>query len=133
MHTLLLRQFKGIGFDANMLIAIQAHGVDVFSDARGIFGGKAKFVVPEQVVRELDKLEKKGKKLEKAVAIARASLRGNNVKVVRVEAENADSALAGLAKQGYCIATADRALGKKIKAFGGAVIYLRQRRFLFAD
>jgi len=122
-----------IAFDSNMLLAIQALGVDVFGDARKMFGSSANFFAPTQVFDELGRIEKRGAKMKKAVAVAREAIAKNSVKKAPVEAENADSALLRLSEQGYCIATNDRELRKKIKSFGGTVIYLRQRKFLEAE
>jgi len=122
-----------IAFDSNMLLAIQALGVDVFGDARKMFGPGANFFAPTQVFEELGRIEKRGIKMKKAVSVAREAIAKNSLKKVPVEAENADSALLRLSGQGYCIATNDRELRKKIKSFGGTVIYLRQRKFLEAE
>lgn len=122
-----------IALDSNMLLAIQALGADVFGEARKMFGSGVEFFVPTQVFMELGRLEKKGVKMKKAVAVAREAISKNGVKNTATDAESADSALLRLSVQGYCIATNDRALRKKIKGFGGTVIYLRQRKFLESE
>ena len=49
---------------------------------------------------------------------------------MQIEAGNADNALEKMAKQGFYVASNDAVLRKRIKGFGGKVIYLRQSRFL---
>jgi len=126
-------QSKGIAFDTNMLLAIGQLKVDVVSEARKMFGKKAKFAVPKQVLNELEELEKVDKKMEKFVGIARREIESNGIQVLDFGNENADDTFAEMAKQGYVVATNDGALRKRIKGFAGKVIYLRQRHFLKAD
>ena len=121
-----------IAFDTNMLLAIGQLHVDIISEARKLFGGNAVFTIPKQVLQELKDLEKGDKKMSKAVKIALREIE-NKIEITDKEASNADQALAKMAKEGYTIATNDSALRKRIKGFGGKVIYLRQRRFLKMD
>lgn len=118
-----------IVFDTNMLLAVGQLKVDVFSEAKKMLGS-AEFAVPEQVEGELQDLAGKGLSLKKAVGIALKEMEANNVEVERVEAENADQALEKMARQGCFVATNDSRLRKRIKGFGGKVIYLRQGHFL---
>ncbi len=122
----------GIAFDTNMLLAIGQLKVDAVSEARKKFGANARLVVPKQVLDELKELEKGGEKVRKAVKIAFEQAESNLEKVY-VEAENADGALAKMAERGFLVATNDAELRKRIKGFGGKVIYLRQRHFLELD
>ncbi len=111
-----------------MLLAIEQHGIDVFSEMEKMFGRKAELAVPEQVLEELRSME--GKKTEKPARIAAGEIERHKVKTVHIDAANADDALAKMSKEGYAIASNDAALRKRIKGFGGKVIYLRQLRFL---
>jgi len=112
-----------------MLLAIQGMKIDVFSELERMLG-KPGFFVPGQVVSELEALKEQGKGMEKAVKIALEELERHKAKVLEIRAENADLALESMAGQGFFVASNDRALRKRIKGFGGKVIYLRQGRFL---
>jgi len=113
-----------------MALAIVQLKVDVFSEARKMFGENAEFLIPRQVLAELQDLAGKGLSLKKSAGIALEEIKANKVKARRVKAGNADEALAELAKEGCFVATNDAALRKRIKGFGGKVIYLRQGQFL---
>ena len=122
-----------VAFDTNMLLAIRQLKVDVFSGVAEMFGEKAELVVPKQVLGELESLKKEGQSKAKAVDVAMAEIKGHRVKALEAEGTGADDALAFLAEQGYFVASNDAALRKRIKGFGGKVIYLRQSRFLKKD
>jgi rRNA-processing protein FCF1 len=113
-----------------MLLAIRQLKVDVFSGARAIFGKNVEFAVSEQVLGELNRLAPEGREMGKDVAVALGEIRGHCVKTVPVDAPDADAALAIMAGQGFVVASNDAALRKRIKGFGGKVMYLRQSRFL---
>lgn len=121
---------KVIALDSNMLLGIKGCGIDVFHEARGIFGEKAKFVVPVQVARELSSLKKRGKKLEAAVKVAQGLMEMNSVKVRKVGAANADEALRKMGRKGAVIATNDRRLIRKVKEANGSILFIRKRKLL---
>ena len=114
-----------IGFDTNMLMAIGQHGIDIFLEVEKMFGKKAEYAIPEQAMQELQTIKEK-----KPARIALEEIKKHQVKTMQVNAPNADQALSKMATEGYTIATNDAALRKRIKGFGGKVIYLRQLRFL---
>jgi rRNA-processing protein FCF1 len=118
-----------VAFDANMLLAIPEHKVDVFSEAEKMFGKTAELVVPEKVVLELKSLSGQGRKMEKGVEMVFSEIKRHSVREIQASGENADKVLENLAKEGYFVATNDAALRKRIKGFAGKVIYLRQLRF----
>ncbi len=122
---------REVALDTNMLLAVAKFRVDVFAEAREKFG-KVDFIVPKQVLLELGKIKKEGKKMENAVVIAEELMRKNCAKVKNVDARGADSALVKMAKNGAVVATNDAALRKRIKKFG-RVIYLRKKKMLFAE
>jgi len=117
-----------VAIDTNMLLAINELKVDVFTQIKQTLG-KVEFVVPKQVFEELIKIEKKGKTAQKNVNIAKILMKKNNVKKVRVNAKNADSALLKLSK-GALIASNDKELKKAVQKNSGHVIYLRQGKFI---
>ncbi|MFA4855756.1 MAG: PIN domain-containing protein [archaeon] len=124
-------QNERVALDTNMLLAIRQLKVDVFSEVEKMFGKKVEFAVPEQVLAELKGLAlAEGKEMGKSVAIALAEIGGHCVEKKLVEAPDADAALAKMAKQGFVVASNDAGLRKRIKGFGGKVMYLRQSRFL---
>lgn len=119
-----------VALDTNMLLAIRQLKVDVFSEVEKRFGKSVEFAVPEQVLAELKGLSLEGKEMGRAVGIALNEIERHCVEKKRVEAPDADAALAKMAKQGFVVASNDAALRKRIKGFGGKVMYLRQSRFL---
>ena len=124
---------KGIVFDTNLLLAIEGKHVDLLSQAKTLFGEKTSLVVTKKVMEELEELKQRGKTMEKAVKIAMQSMQNENVKTIETKARNADDSMVEAAKEGFLAATADKALRKRIKAFGGSVIYLRNNRLLQPD
>ena len=118
-----------IVFDTNMLLAIQQLHIDVFSETKKMFGAKAELLIPKQVFEELRNIDK-GEGVKRAVRIALDEIERCGVKIVDVDASNADSAIAKMAMEGCFAASNDAILRKRIKSFAGKVIYLRQRRFL---
>ncbi len=130
MPTPLHHRLKGIALDTNMLIAIERKRVDVFSLARQLAGERVVFVVTEEVKRELQELQAKGKAMRRAVIVALRVLEKERTHVLETKAGSADASLVEAAKQGFWVATLDRALRKRIKEVGGSVIYLKQNRLL---
>jgi rRNA-processing protein FCF1 len=121
---------KAVIFDSNILIAIEGKKADVFSMARQLFGERVRFGVTRQVLQELHELQGRGKTMQRGVKIALMALRKEKAKVIRVEARNADDSLVEAAGKGYCIASNDMALRKRIKGFGVAIIYLSKEKLL---
>ena len=117
-----------VALDTNILLSIAKFKVDVFAEARKEFGNVS-FAVPAQVMKELQGLKGKGKRMENAAEIAEKLIERHGAKIVDVNAGDADSALAELARGGAVIATNDARLRKRIKTFG-KVIYLRKKKML---
>ncbi len=118
-----------VAFDSNMLVAICTLKVDVFSEVRKMLG-RAEFIIPEQVVDEIDRLTAQGKKMASACKIALEAAQKANAHTVKVNARNADEALLRLAETGAVIATNDRNLRRRVKSVGGKTLFVRQGRFL---
>ena len=129
MHTPLQNKPR-IAFDTNMLLAIRQLKVDVFSEVEKKFGKETELAIPKQVLQELEGFKTGNERMKKDAGIALEEIKRHNVEKTQVEAENADTALAEMAKQGFFVASNDAVLRKRIKGFGGKVIYLRQSRFL---
>ena len=117
-----------VAFDTNSLLNIKRFKVDVFTEARGILGD-VEFVVPGQVLRELDALAKSNLGIKKEVAVARELMRKNGVKTLKTDFSSADEALKKLALEAV-IATNDKELKDSVRELGGHVLYLRQRKYL---
>ncbi len=116
-----------IALDSSFLLSIAELKVDVFREIRETLG-KAEFFVPGAVKREMEKLEKEGKKKWIAVRIAKNLAEKNQAKEVEVEAESPDKALERLAEQGYYVATNDSELRKRIKEKRGKVVLIKQKK-----
>lgn len=90
--------------------------------------GDVQLAVPHSVVRELEKMTKKGGMKGKKAEFAMKFLRHADVQVLHT-AEDADISLLNLSdKEGVIIATADKALLKAIRKKGKPVITLRDNR-----
>ena len=120
-----------VALDTNMLLAIEQLGVDVFFQIEEMFGKDTETAIPKHVLEELRKFEEG--KLGTETGIALEEIERHKAKVIEIDAENADNALEKMAKEGYIVASNDKVLRKRIKGFGGTVIYLRQSRFLKKD
>lgn len=119
-----------IAFDTNMLLAMIRFRVDVFNAIREKLGSGVLLAVPEKVPQELEKIAERDKKSAMEVKIALGLLEKNGVKKIETLAGNADDALLELSQKGFCIATNDRALRKRIKMLGGKNIYLRKKKLI---
>lgn len=117
-----------VGLDTNMLTAIFEFKIDVFEQIRNILGNVA-FVVPNQVMDELDSLSKRNNRLKHSCRIATEAMEKNRVRKIEVKARDADSALLKLSER-MPIATNDKVLRSKIKKKGGKVLILRQRKYI---
>lgn len=113
-----------IALDTNVLVSIAKTKIDVVEEAKKEFGGKTEFVVPEQVIKEIDSLAKKGKTMKKSCEIAKKIIEAHGVKKAKTNAKNADSALLELAKTGTIVMTSDRELKRRVKKALGEIIEL---------
>jgi len=120
-----------VAFDTNMLLNIERFNVDIFREARGMIG-RVEFVVPAEVVREMDSLAKKGKILGKEVKIAKMSMESNGAKVVDFGQKSGDLALLKMAPKAI-IGTNDKELKDSVRELNGRLLILRRRKFLEFD
>ena len=118
-----------VALDTNMLLAAEQFKIRLVEEIESKLS-KAKIVIPNQVITELEKLAGRSKKLEKQVKIAMQIIKNEGVKQMEVKASNADKALLTLAKQGFIIATNDRELRKKVKKSFGKCLILRKKKYL---
>jgi len=121
-------QRNTIAFDTNVLVSIAKTKKDVLEEAKKEFGTKSLLEVPEQVIAEVNALERKGKAMKKACALAKKLLELHGVKTKKIFARNADSALLAMARHGAIVITNDRELKKRIKKSLGKIIELSRGR-----
>ena len=120
-----------IVLDTSMLLSIPENKARIFEGITEKLG-KTEFFVTESVLRELEILrERKGKKRD--VGIVEKALEANKVERLDDGCGNADDCLAGKASEGFIVATSDGALKKRIKGFGGRVIYLKKGKLIEID
>ncbi len=122
------RSNEVVAIDTNTLLNIARFRVDVFSEAKKMFGN-VEFVIPRQVMEELEEVSGKGAKLAKEVRIAKQVIGKNKVEIVEIGAKDADEALLKLAGKAI-IATNDKELKDSVRELNGRVLYLRQKKFL---
>ena len=118
---------SSVVLDTSILLSIHENRARVLDDICARVGS-VDFFVTSSVLRELELLEKKGKKC--GVAVVRAVLKAKNVRELRNGCENADDCLAEKASAGYIVATSDSQLKKRIKGFGGRIIYLKKGKLI---
>ncbi|MFA4856163.1 MAG: PIN domain-containing protein [archaeon] len=121
-----------IALDANMLLAIEQFKLCLKEEIDRVLP-RAELAVPDQVIEELEKLAFKSKALEKQVKIALQFLKSEKVKTLKWREINADKALLGLSKNGFIIATNDKALRKSIKKNSGKCLILRKKKYLILE
>ncbi|MCX6801630.1 MAG: hypothetical protein NT067_00805 [Candidatus Diapherotrites archaeon] len=115
-------------FDTSLLLSIPENKARVFEGIKEKVAD-AEFFVTESVLRELDTLKgRKGKRQD--VEIVRKALKANNVKTLENGCANADDCLAEKASGGFIVATSDSELKKRIKGFGGRIIYLKKGKLI---
>jgi rRNA-processing protein FCF1 len=115
-------QTRKIAVDTNALLSAAAFKVDPIAELQARFGKKARIVVPEQVLAEIEKIGKKGGALKKKAFVARFLIESHGLEAVHCNAAGADAALLSLAKKGFVVATSDKRLGKKILSAGGRIV-----------
>jgi rRNA-processing protein FCF1 len=90
--------------------------------------GQVQFLVPDVVIKELEKLSKQDEKKQEILATVNYS---KNLKKIVIAGKFADQALIDYIKQhGGIIATMDKELKKKIKNFGGSIMSLSNNRIV---
>lgn len=110
--------------DTSILLSVPEKKTRIFEGIKRKLG-KVEFFVPTPVLKELTEIKKqKGKKED--VKIVEKTLEKNNVKKIERNEKKADNSLVELGSKGYAIATLDRELKKRIKEFGGKIIYLKK-------
>jgi len=90
--------------------------------------GQVQFLVPDVVIKELEKLSKQDEKKQEILATVNYI---KNLKKIVISGKFADQALIDHIKQhGGIVATMDKELKKKIKNFGGSIMSLSNNRIV---
>ena len=90
--------------------------------------GQVQFLVPDVVIKELEKLSKQDEKKQEILATVNYI---KNLKKIVISGKFADQALIDHKKQhGGIVATMDKELKKKIKNFGGSIMSLSNNRIV---
>jgi rRNA-processing protein FCF1 len=118
--------------DTSFLMTPGLYGVDIFAELDRLLQGDYELIVPEVVLKELEKLSKAGDPEERAAAKIGLSL-SSKLKVLEAEGR-ADDVLLKLAKERKCaVGTIDFALRKELRRNGITVIFLREKSHLAVD
>lgn len=117
-----------IALDTNILLAIEKFKIDIFNELKKEFG-KTEFIVPQQVIKELEAFQKTKKSLKKSASIALMLLEKNKAKKIKIKAENADKALIRLSSKAI-IASNDKKLLEQIRQKNGKTLIIRQKKFI---
>ena len=113
--------------DTSFLIHVATNRIKNISNLETEIG-QVQFLVPDVVIKELEKLSKQEEKKQEILATINYS---KNLKKISISGKFADQALIDHIKQhGGIIATMDKELKKKIKNFGGSIMSLSNNRIV---
>jgi len=114
--------------DTNFLVDCIRFKIDIKTE----LAGNELFVL-DSIIFEIEKIIERGTKESTLAKIALDFINKNNFKILEAEENNVDESLISYSKQGYAIATHDRALKTKLKKAGAKIIYIRQKKYLVTD
>jgi rRNA-processing protein FCF1 len=114
--------------DTNFLIDSIRFNIDLKSE----LAGNDIFVL-DSVIFEIEKIIKRNTKESSLAKLALEFINKSNIKQLKAEESSVDESLLSYSKQGYAIATHDRALKTRLKKAGAKIIYIRQKRYLVVD
>lgn len=120
-----------VALDTNILLAIEKFKVDVFGQIKNQFG-MVEFLVPNQVISELEAMAASKKGLSASARVALESIKNRKAKKVNIEAKNADEALLKISQKAF-VASSDKKLLKKVRESNGRILILRQKKFIEAE
>lgn len=103
--------------DTNFLIYCAENKIDYATEILNLVNEGIEFIVPKQVIDELNEIVQKSKKLSDRTAafLALKILEHNKVKVIEISARYADDALFNLVRVGTIVATLDLELRKRLE------------------
>jgi len=118
--------------DTNILVYAAKQKIDLIDQIRKKFGQTAEIIVPNLVVKELEKLSEEAKRGadKHAAKLAIQIVKFSKVKNIKLEG-NTDRAIVQWAKKNKAaVATHDRELKKTLRDIGLTVFQLRQGKAL---
>jgi uncharacterized protein len=118
-----------IVLDTNFLMIPGQLKVDIFSEIDRIIETKYTLHVHQGTFYELQKIRETGSGKDKAAAkLALDLIKAKNINIIgNLREKNVDDELVLLAKEGYFVATSDKALRKRI---GQRLLVLRQKKYV---
>lgn len=114
--------------DTNFLIDSIRFNIDLKSE----LAGNDIFVL-DSVIFEIEKIVKRGTKESSLAKLALEFINKNSIKKLKAEESSVDESLISYSRQGYAIATHDRALKARLKKASAKLIYIRQKRYLLVE
>lgn len=117
-----------IALDTSILLDAIKFKIDVFTEIKNKVGA-VEFVVPIQVIGELDEISKRDEKKKRQIMLIKEIMEKNDVKEVVCGGKNADDALEKLSSEAI-IATNDKTLRKRIKNINNKIIFLRKQKYV---
>jgi len=119
-----------IALDTNFLLSVSELRKDLIEEIRKEFGSRAEIIVPEAVMKEIQKLKDRDKSTAKKCRIALELIKKKKIKILKGKKENADKELIELGSKGFIIATNDSGLKKEIRMLGGKNLFLRKKALI---
>jgi rRNA-processing protein FCF1 len=126
-----MEQLNKVALDTNMLMAVGELKIDVIEGIEKSIG-KTEFFVPEEVIKEMEKLKEKNKTKKKNIVISEKLIK-KYCKILKGENKSADQRMQELAEKGFIVATNDKKLRKKIKNKGFKTAFVRQKKVIVVE
>lgn len=123
----LITSMNCAAIDTNTLLYIYLNKVDIFEllEKKGF----NRFIIPQMVLDELERLQDNLSGEEKIAASVALNLVDEKCEVINVQAESADDSLITLAEQYNCtLVSSDKGLIKKAKLRSVETAYLREMK-----
>lgn len=122
-----------IVLDTNFIVCCAKQKIDFINEIERICNFEYNLIVPEQVIEEFKKLSLSKRTRDREAALVALYLvekyeKEGKIKIKKVEAEEADSAILKFDKKDSIIATLDKVLKQKIR--NARVITIRQSKHL---
>ena len=137
LKDLFVKKAKVI-IDTNFLLLPGSQGLDIFSEIPHLIDGTLQLCVVESTLWELQNIAeglassktKGSDKFNAKLGLILAKQKGLKVLKTSQITNYADEAILEFAKEGIYVATLDKELQKKVKAKGGKIIAVKQRKNL---
>jgi rRNA-processing protein FCF1 len=113
--------------DTNFLIDCLRFNIDIKAELAG-----NELFVSKSILFEIEKITERGTKESSLAKKALDFIKESNINVLESE-NNVDESLLSYSRQGYAIATHDRALKARLKKAEAKIIYVRQKKYLVVE